>query len=62
MRLLTRTKPYNPIGRNHTEEESDALTKPMINLLNNRDIEYTEVNGDIKGYQQILDEIMMILK
>ena len=31
--LIHRTKPYNPSGRMQTEEESNALAQPMINLL-----------------------------
>ena len=56
--LLLRTKPYNPIGRHQTEEESDALKEPMINLLNNREIPYLEISGDIAGYQKIIDDVM----
>lgn len=56
--LLLRTKPYNPNGRMQTEAESDALKKPMINLLNEREIPYTEVNGDIGGYEQIINNIV----
>ena len=60
--LLTRTKPYNPIGRHQTEKESDELKKPMISLLNDRNIPYAEVTGDIDGYQQIINEAMKILR
>ena len=54
--LLLRTKPYNPIGRHQSEEESDKLKAPMVSLLNDRNITYTETTGDIEGYQQIIDE------
>ena len=54
--LLTRTKPYNPIGRHQSEEESDKLKEPMVSLLNDRNITYTETTGDIEGYKQIIDE------
>lgn len=55
--LLLRSAPYNPIGRHQTKEESDALKVPLVNLLNNRNIPYTEVNGNIEGYQEIIDDI-----
>lgn len=54
--LLLRTKPYNQIGRHQSEEESDKLKAPMVSLLNDRNITYTETTGDIEGYQQIIDE------
>ena len=56
--LLRRTKPYNPVGRCHTEEESDALQEPMQKLLEDRDISYIEISGDINGYQIIIDDVM----
>lgn len=59
--LLLRTKPYNPIGRHQSEEESDKLKAPMVSLLNDRNITYTETTGDIEGYQQIIDEAIKIL-
>lgn len=56
--LLIRTKPYNPVGRHQNEEESNALKAPMVSLLNNREISYTEVTGDIDGYNQIIEEVL----
>ena len=56
--LLLRTKPYNPIGRHQTEEESNALKEPMVKLLNDRNIPYLEVGGDVEGYQKIIDDVM----
>lgn len=56
--LLLRTKPYNPNGRMQTEAESDTLKVPMVNLLNEREVPYTEVNGDIGGYEQIINNIV----
>lgn len=60
--LLIRTKLYNPAGRHQTEEESDKLKAPMISLLNNRNIPYVEITGDIDGYQKIINEAMKILR
>lgn len=60
--LLTRTKPYNPAGRHQTEEESDQLKAPMVSLLNDRNIPYTEITGDVDGYQKVIDEAMKILR
>ena len=55
--LLLRTKPYNPIGRHQSEEESDALKQPMVQLWKERGISYVEVDGDIVGYDKIIEEI-----
>ena len=55
--LLLRTKPYNPIGRHQSEEESDALKQPMVQLLKECEISYIEVDGDIVGYDKIIEEI-----
>ncbi len=56
--LITRVKPYNPKGRHQTEAESDALGKDVINLLNTRNIEYTNVLGNIEGYDFIIDTVI----
>ena len=59
--LLLRTKPYNPSGRLQTEEESDALKQPIINLLKERNIDYTEKNGELSGYDDIADKALEII-
>lgn len=56
--MLLRVKPYNPIGRHQTEEESTALKQPMINLLQSRNINYTEHDGSIEGYDEIVSDIL----
>ena len=56
--LLLRTKPYNPAGRYQSEEESDALKQPMIDLLNKYNIAYTEVNGELEGYDWIVNNVL----
>ena len=56
--LLLRTKPYNPAGRHQNEEESDALKQPMVDLLQNRMIQYTEVTGDVEGYTKIVNDVL----
>lgn len=56
--LILRTKTYNPIGRHQTEEESNALKQPMIDLLYKYNINYTEVNGEIDGYDWIVNDVL----
>ena len=60
--LIKRVKPYNPAGRHQTEAESDALATPIENLLKDRGIEYTCVDGDIYGYNEILAEVQIMLE
>ena len=56
--LLLRVKPYNPIGRHQTEEESNALSSPIICLLEERQIPYVAVAGDISNYDKIVEDVM----
>lgn len=60
--MLTRTKNYNPVGRNQTEEESDAMKEPMIRLLKNRGIRYTVLPGDVFSYYKIANDVYQELK
>jgi len=59
--LLLRVKPYNPVGRHQTEEESDKLKEPMVALLNNRKIQYTEHPGSLEGYDAIVTQVLEYL-
>lgn len=56
--LLMRVKPYNHTGRHQSEEESDAMKEPLIKLLEDREICYKKIDGDIKGYNTIVDDII----
>lgn len=60
--LLNRVKPYNPNGRFQTEEESDALAKPMVNLLRQFNVNYTVKRGCREDYDEIVSEILYKLK
>lgn len=59
--LIHRTKPYNPSGRMQTEEESNALAQPMINLLADWNVPYKDVSGDTEGYDAIVQEVLRAL-
>lgn len=56
--LLNRVKPYNPAGRHETEEESDQLLPKLRTLLSERGIEYEEEDGNIDGYNRIVDSVL----
>ena len=60
--MLKRTKPYNPIGRNQTEEESKEIDGIIKDVLINNNICFEEVTGDVDGYDKIVEKIIMMLK
>lgn len=60
--LLLRDKPYNPAGRFQTEEESDALSKPLINLLTSRNIDFEARYGCASEYDKIVKIVLDTLK
>ena len=56
--FINRTKPYNPKGRNETEEESNAISEEIKELYKSLNISYTEINGDAEGYSSIVDAVL----
>lgn len=54
---VNRVKPYNPKGRNQTEEESDALAAPLKKLIDENGISCVEINGDDEGYAAVVKEV-----
>ena len=60
--FLHRVKKYNPIGRSQTEEESDELSEKILNILYDNDCEFTEINGDQKDYDRIVEDVLEALK
>lgn len=60
--LLARTKPYNPIGRNQTEAESDNIGKDIEKMLCDNCIPYKQVDGDIFGYGIIISDVLNAVK
>ena len=60
--LVMRTKPYNPAGRIQTEEESDKLKEPIIELLADRNIQYEVICGDTSGYNIVVENIIKKIK
>ena len=59
--FLNRVKPYNPKGRNQSEEESDAISDEVLMLLYEYGIDCEHVNGDSEGYQYIVDQVCKLL-
>ena len=53
--FLRRVKPYNPNGRNQSEEEAWQLDQKIKSVI---PLPYREYDGDIDGYKQIYNLIM----
>lgn len=53
--ILDRTKPYNPIGRNQTEQESDNLAKKIKQIVIEKNIHYVSFDADEKAPKLIFD-------
>ena len=56
--VLKRVKPYNPKGRNQTEEESDALFAPILDLLHDLKIPFEIRNGDEETGAAIAKDVL----
>jgi hypothetical protein len=56
--FINRTKPYNPKGRNQTEDESDAISLQIKELYKQLNISYTEIDGDCSGYEKAVSIIV----
>ena len=56
--LIKRTKPYNPIGRNQSEQESDAIHDKLVELLNSCGINYITINGNEFAAGKIYDYLL----
>jgi hypothetical protein len=55
--FLTRTTPYDPVGRVQDESTAYLLDKKIENLLIRQSSSYTKLPADNKSIQQILDII-----
>lgn len=51
---LNRTKPFSPIGRHHTEEESRQKDEEILDMLDKYKYEYWCVNADRHAKDKIL--------
>jgi adenylate kinase family enzyme len=56
--FINRVKPYNPKGRNQTEDESDQISTRIKDLYRYLNIGYTEINGDTEGYEKAVQFVL----
>ena len=55
--FVNRVKPYNPIGRSQTEEESNALAYDLIYLTTRYNLDLKIINGEKEYYDKVVEEI-----
>lgn len=51
--FVNRVKPYNPVGRFQTEEESDEISSSLKSMLLDEGISYIDINGSVESYDDI---------
>lgn len=56
--FINRTKKYNPIGRNQTEDEARQIDLSIKNILLNNDVQFTEIDGNSEAPAVIYADIM----
>ena len=56
--FVRRVKPYVPVGRNQTEQQSDVIADKILDLLGD---DYYEVDGDLNGYEKIFEAVKLYL-
>lgn len=56
--FVNRIKPYNPIGRNQTQEESDQIAKDIQNFLNQNNILFQSIDGRKENYDVIVSDVL----
>lgn len=56
--FLNRVKPYNPVGRLQTAEESDILSNELLTKLTNNGIPFTFLDGTEDSYKRIVQEVL----
>lgn len=56
--FITRTKPYNQNGRNHTEEESKEIDEQIKRFLNENEIPYQEISAKEDSVEILLSQVL----
>ena len=56
--LLKRTVPYDSNGRFQTEDEAKNIDDKIKNTLDESEIPYMIINGNVDGYKAILDIVL----
>ena len=59
--FIKRVKKYNPVGREQTEAESDALIPVLKKCLADQNIAYKEIDGDLTSVDIIVCDVLELL-
>lgn len=60
--FIKRIKEYNPNGRHQTEEEANEVDYKLRDFLENKvDKHYMEVDGNVDGYDKIVEYILKLI-
>lgn len=60
--FVNRDKPYNPDGRFQSEADSDSISGNLKEYLDNLNIEYKEINGNITDYDSVVADIIKMVR
>lgn len=60
--FVKRVKPYHTEGRIHNESESDAISHELKEFLHKLGIVPFEINGDLEGYDKVVDDIKRVFE
>ena len=60
--FINRKKPYNPVGRNQTEEEAKEIDERIKTFCQQHDISYLIKDGTELGYIDIVDITLKYIK
>ena len=60
--FVKRVKPYNPAGRNQTEEESNHLAFKLLELTAFYGLDLETINGEKSDYDKVIEEICQKLE
>lgn len=55
--FIERSKPYNPVGRLQTEQESDGIANEIKAMLERYDVPFFEIAGNTRGYDTVVEHI-----
>ena len=60
--FVVRDKPYNPAGRVQTEQEAGNIDVTIQNYLKSLDPNYSTISGTVDGYDQVVKDVLALLK
>lgn len=59
--FIDRVKPYNPVGRFQTEEQSDDISQKLQDLLASYGVQLQHYPGDLNGYDKLVEDTIKML-